>query len=168
VAAKTCAGNLPAVRRLDAGPLPARETAWAIHLALCDLPREARPRTNERTETEEEEGVGLLMDFTLTVQDLLATVKASIADRRVTLEEVGQILTKAANVLVAAASFLGNSGEEKKRLVMAALTQALDLITPALPMSVRVFLMVPGVKSAILAVISGVVEAVYAKLKESK
>ena len=101
------------------------------------------------------------MDFNATVAEFYAEVKASIADRYITVEEAGKILTRAASVFSSAASFLGNTGPEKKALVMAALTKGFDMLVPFLPLGVRAVLSIPGVRSLVLAALAGVVESIY-------
>lgn len=103
-------------------------------------------------------------EFQQSVQDLIAEVKADIADRRITLAEAYRILTKAAKATTASAALLQISDEAKKKAVMDALGTIFDLVAARMPLSIQFFLMIPGMRAALLAAVDGIVEGLYETL----
>ena len=77
--------------------------------------------------------------------------------------ELGKVLQRfLISAMEAAAVLLANEGKEKKELVLQALGQAVDAVP--LPFWLAIFR--PLVKSVVLAIANGAIEAIYGQFKE--
>lgn len=108
--------------------------------------------------------------------DFEARVKAFIADavakgqNGYTLAELGQIFYALIELAVSAAKDLQNPGPQKKQLVMQAVAALFDAVVPLVPVPwwyvpFQPFVR-PHLRALVLGVADGVIEKVYARVKD--
>lgn len=99
--------------------------------------------------------------------DLIEQVRSYIADAKVkaadglTLAEVGQLVYGFILLAVQAARSLGNSGPEKKAIVIAWATELYDVLSPFIPLPWWLMLFKPWLKPIFVQLVSGAIEAAY-------
>lgn len=99
--------------------------------------------------------------------DLLDQVKSYIADAKLkaadglTMAEVGQIVYGFILLAVQAARALGNTGPEKKAIVLGWITELYDALAPFIPLPWYLMFFKPYLRSLFLQLVSGAIEAAY-------
>lgn len=99
--------------------------------------------------------------------DLLDQVKSYIADAKLkaadglTLAEVGQLVYGFVLLAVQAARALGNTGPEKKAIVVGWITELYDAIAPFIPLPWWLAFFKPFLRPLFIQLVNGAVEAAY-------
>jgi len=109
----------------------------------------------------------LLVDFTDKVVASLRSMQESVTGH-LSLPMFKQLLLLQAEVASEAASYLANTGDEKKRLVIDAIGMAFDTLWPRVPLPLWLAFIRPIVgpvlRRIVLAMASGEVEFVYQRV----